>query len=281
MRLLSYVDARGTEGFGAVSEDGSTVSDLRVGEITSMQQALAQWGVDGLKERARPARAAARLDEVEVLPPIPRPGKILCVGFNYAAHTAEVAQEQPQHPAIFTRFPESLVAHGRDLRMPEVSSQFDYEAELAVVIGAPAYRLSEADAWSAVAGYACLAENSVRDWQKHSRQATAGKNFFQSGAWGPWLVTADEIEEPEKLEVIGRLNGREVQRDHVGHMVFSIPRIISYISTFIPLAPGDVIATGTPAGVGVFQDPPRYLRPGDVFEVEIPRVGLLRNRVGA
>lgn len=279
MRLLSYIDAKGTEAFGALSDDGARVSDLRTGEVLSLQQAMAQWGMAGLKDRARRAQAATGLDEVELLPPIPQPGKILCVGLNFAAHTSEGAGDQPAYPSIFVRFPESLVAHGEEVLMPELSSEFDYEAELAVVIGQPTYRASEGDAWAAVAGYACFAENSVRDWQKHSRQATAGKNFVRSGAWGPWLMTADEIEAPESLEVIGRLNGEEVQRDRVAHMVFSIPRIISYLSSFIPLSPGDVIATGTPAGVGVFRNPPRYLRPGDVFEVEIPSVGLLSNRV--
>ncbi len=281
MRLASYLDARGTEAFGVVSEDGSRLTDLRTAEIHSLQQALAAWGVDGLRERAASAGTGMPVQGVRWLPPVPRPGKILCVGFNYPAHNSEVQQEQPAHPSIFVRFPESLVAHGEDVQMPSASTEFDYEAELAVVIGRPAHRLSEAEALGAVAGYACFAENSVRDWQKHSRQATPGKNFHRSGAWGPWLVTADEIPRPEALEVIGRLNGEEVQRDRAGHMVFSIAQVIAYASTFIPLVPGDVIATGTPAGVGMTRHPPRYMRPGDVFEVEIPSVGLLRNKVAA
>ena len=282
MRLATYIDGKGVEAFGAVSDDGQRVSDLRTAEVGSLQQALAVWGMEGLVQRARSiSTAGVALAQVRLCSPIPRPGKILCVGFNYPAHTAEVQQDQPAHPSIFVRFPESLVAHGEDVSMPTVSSEFDYEAELAVVIGQPAYQLKEAEAMDAIAGYACFAENSVRDWQKHSRQATPGKNFHRSGAWGPWLVTADAIARPEDLEVIGRLNGEEVQRDRAGHMVFSIAQVIAYVSAFIPLAPGDVIATGTPAGVGMTRTPPRYMRPGDVFEVDIPSVGLLRNRVAA
>jgi 2-keto-4-pentenoate hydratase/2-oxohepta-3-ene-1,7-dioic acid hydratase in catechol pathway len=162
---------------------------------------------------------------------------------------------------------------------PRASHQFDYEAELAFVIAKHARHVREADAFSYVAGYSCFAENSVRDWQTHSRQATPGKNFEHSGAFGPWIVTPDEAGDIGAMEVVGRLNGREMQRDRVANMIFSIPQMLAYITTFTTLVPGDVIVTGTPAGVGFTRTPPVWLTPGDRFEVEITGVGTLSNDV--
>jgi 2-keto-4-pentenoate hydratase/2-oxohepta-3-ene-1,7-dioic acid hydratase in catechol pathway len=162
---------------------------------------------------------------------------------------------------------------------PHASPKFDYEAELAVVVGNAGRHIAEASAMDHVAGYSCFAENSVRDWQTHSRQATPGKNFERSGAFGPWLVTPDEAGAVERMEVIGRLNGREMQRDSAANMIFSVPKVLAYVSTFISLLPGDVIVTGTPAGVGFTRDPPIWLKPGDRFDVEITGVGVLSNPV--
>lgn len=185
----------------------------------------------------------------------------------------------PSNPSVFVRYPNSFVGQGQPVLRPPESEQFDYEAEMAVVIGRGGRRIPEAQAMQHVAGYSCMAENSVRDWQRHSAQATPGKNFYHSGAIGPWLVTADEIGDVGRLEIIGRLNKEVVQRDTLDQLIFSIPRLIAYLSTFTELVPGDVIATGTPAGVGVSRKPQRWLRPGDIFEVEITGLGTLRNPV--
>jgi 2-keto-4-pentenoate hydratase/2-oxohepta-3-ene-1,7-dioic acid hydratase in catechol pathway len=231
-------------------------------------------------ERLVPFRTVA-LDEVIFLPPIPNPSKILCVGLNYHDHAREGAADVPAHPALFIRFPDSIVGHRRDVIAPAVSSQFDYEAELAVVIGKPCWRLTPEQAADCVAGYACFAENSARDFQFHSRQVTAGKNFPSSGAFGPWLTTADEVGDLSARTLTGRLNGAVMQQARLGELIYDVPTCVSYISQFTRLMPGDVIATGTPAGVGGARQPPIWLRPGDVFEVEISGIGCLSNSIVA
>jgi 2-keto-4-pentenoate hydratase/2-oxohepta-3-ene-1,7-dioic acid hydratase in catechol pathway len=185
----------------------------------------------------------------------------------------------PDRPSLFVRFAGSQVGHRVPVVAPRASPQFDYEAELAVVIGRTARHVAEADAMSHVAGYSCFAENSVRDWQTHSRQATPGKNFDRSGAFGPWIVTPDEAGPVGKMDVIGRLNGHEMQRDSAANMIFSVPAILAYVTTFTTLVPGDVIVTGTPAGVGFTRSPQVWLKAGDTFDVEITGVGVLSNGV--
>jgi 2-keto-4-pentenoate hydratase/2-oxohepta-3-ene-1,7-dioic acid hydratase in catechol pathway len=274
MRLASYV-REGRAGFGVVGDDH--VLDL-TGSAPTLRTAIAQWGVAGLQERAAAARSVP-LDSVAWLPPITDPDKILCVGLNYHEHAREANMAIPERPSLFVRFASSQVGHLAPVVRPRASPKFDYEAELAVVIGKPGRHISEARALDHVAGYSCFAENSVRDWQTHSRQATPGKNFEGSGAFGPWLVTPDEAGAVERMEVIGRLNGREMQRDSAANMIFSVPQQIAYISTFTTLLPGDVIVTGTPAGVGFTRTPPVWLVPGDRFDVEITGVGVLSNPV--
>lgn len=282
MRLASYVERGGasaTTAFGAVV--GAHVVKLSTPETPTLRQALALEGIEGLARRlaVKDASTGVLLAQVELLPPIPDPDKILCIGLNYRLHAEEAGMAIPDHPSVFTRYPSSLLAHEQAVQRPPESTRFDYEAELAVVIGRRARRIGTQRAMEVIAGYACLAENSVRDWQRHSNQATPGKNFVGSGAFGPWLTTPDEAGPPEALRVIGRLNGEVVQDDTVAQMIFSIPELIAYLSVFTELLPGDVIATGTPAGVGMSRHPPRFLRSGDVFEVEVPGVGLLRNAV--
>ena len=275
MRLASF-QHRGRDAFGVVRDDH--VVDLS-GEVATLREALATWGLKGLRERAERARATIPLGELAWLPPITNPDKILCVGLNYFEHAKEAKMAVPDRPSLFVRFPSSQVGHQVPVVRPRASHQFDYEAELAVIIGRPARHVREDQADEVVAGYACFAENSVRDWQTHSRQATPGKNFERSGAFGPWLVTPDEAGPVEDMDVIGRLNGREMQRDRAANMIFSVPQQIAYITTFTTLLPGDVIVTGTPAGVGFTRNPPVWLVPGDRFEVEISGVGLLSNEV--
>ncbi|PUE62129.1 5-carboxymethyl-2-hydroxymuconate isomerase [Limnohabitans sp. Rim8] len=282
MKLVSYIQ-HGADGnktsYGAL--EGDRLVDLSTREAPSLRRALATEGVEGLRQRlkASPNDAGVPVSSVQLLPPIPDPEKILCIGLNYFQHAQEVNMQVPLNPSVFVRYPNSFVGQGQPVLRPPESEQFDYEAEMAVVIGRGGRRIPEAQAMAHVAGYSCMAENSVRDWQRHSTQATPGKNFFHSGAIGPWLVTPDEIGDVSQLEIIGRLNQEVVQRDTLDQLIFSIPHLIAYLSTFTELVPGDVIATGTPAGVGLSRKPQRWLRPGDIFEVEITGLGTLRNPV--
>jgi 2-keto-4-pentenoate hydratase/2-oxohepta-3-ene-1,7-dioic acid hydratase in catechol pathway len=206
------------------------------------------------------------------------PKKILCVGVNYRPHIEEMGRDVPDYPVVFTRFASSLVRNGEPLVRPRISEQFDFEGELAVVIGKTARHVSRASALDHVGGYCCFLDGSVRDWQRHTMQFTAGKNFERSGAMGP-VVAAADVGDPAKLELTTRVNGEVMQHGRIADLVFNIPYLIEYCSTFAELEPGDVIATGTPGGVGAARTPPVWLRNGDVVEVEIPGVGLLSNPV--
>ena len=204
--------------------------------------------------------------------------KILCVGVNYRPHIEEMGREMPSHPVVFIRFPGSLVEDGEALLRPRVSEQFDFEGELAIVIGKTARHVSRADAYEYIGGYCCFMDGSVRDWQRHTGQFTAGKNFERSGAIGP-MVPAASIPDPTLLELVTRVNGEVMQQGRIADLVFDIPSLVEYCSTFTELVPGDVIATGTPGGVGAARKPPVWLRDGDLVEVEIPGLGVLRNAV--
>jgi 2-keto-4-pentenoate hydratase/2-oxohepta-3-ene-1,7-dioic acid hydratase in catechol pathway len=282
MKLVSYLDrtrAVPQPSYGAVV--GSSIIDLAIPLAKTLREALALEGIDGIANRlaAKETENGLPISDATLLPPITDPQKILCVGLNYLLHAQEAKLPVPERPSVFVRFSSSFVGHGEPVLRPAESEQFDYEAELAVIIGRPARRIKEEDALQYVAGYSCIAENSVRDWQRHSTQATAGKNFVSSGGFGPWLVTQDEVPALEEMTVVGRLNGETVQHDCASNMIFPVARLVAYLSTFTELMPGDVIATGTPAGVGMSRQPPRYLRNGDVFEVAITGIGELCNAV--
>jgi 2-keto-4-pentenoate hydratase/2-oxohepta-3-ene-1,7-dioic acid hydratase in catechol pathway len=221
------------------------------------------------------------LDDVGLLPPIPTPARIICVGVNYADHAAESgrAAEPPGHPVLFTRFPSSLVGHGEPIERPAVSDQFDWEGELAVVIGRTARSVSRETALDHVVGYSCFMDGTLRDWQRHTSQFTPGKNFDRSGAWGPWIVTADEISDPSALTLTTTVDGEIVQHASTSLMIHDVQAIVAYCSTFTTLEPGDVIATGTPAGVGFARTPQRWLAPGNEVRVEISSIGALVNAV--
>lgn len=259
-------------------EDGNDLILLGTEHGPSIRLALVEQRLQALAEATG---RRVPMGAVTFCPPIEDPDKIICVGMNYRGHLAETSADLPQSPSLFVRFPSSQVGHNQPIVAPSVSAQLDYEGELAVIIGRPAWRVSEEEALAYIAGYSCFAENSVRDYQSHARQVTAGKNFLASGAFGPWLTTSDDVGDPTDLELITRLNGQVVQRDLVSSLIFSVPRLISYITEFTRLLPGDVISTGTPDGVGFLRNPPVYLTPGDRMEVEIPGVGLLQNLVEA
>jgi 2-keto-4-pentenoate hydratase/2-oxohepta-3-ene-1,7-dioic acid hydratase in catechol pathway len=279
MRLVSF-ERNGRAGFGVVAGDGIVDASARLkGQPRGLREALA---AGALPELARLTSAAPDfgLDDVELAPVIPdAAAKLLCVGINYMPHIREMGRERPAKPVIFVRFGDSIVGHGRPLLAPRESEQYDYEGELAVVIGKRARRVSRERALDYVAGYSCFNDGSIRDFQRHSGQFTPGKNFHASGSFGPWLVTADEIPDPSKLRLTTRLNGAVMQDESVGELCFDVPQLIEYCSTWAQLEPGDVIVTGTPGGVGAGRNPPVWMKPGDTVEVEITGIGTLRNPV--
>ena len=211
------------------------------------------------------------------LPVIPNPEKILCAGINYRSHAAETGRELPKQPSMFIRLANTLTGHDGELIRPSVSQHFDFEGELALVIGRAGRHIPVERALEHVAGYTCFVDGSVRDYQKFS--VTSGKNFPGTGPLGPWIVTTDEIADPTRLTLTTRLNGKEVQKSGTDLLIYSVPQIIAFCSDFTPLVPGDVIATGTPEGVGHRRTPPLWMKPGDVLEVEISGIGTLRSRV--
>jgi 2-keto-4-pentenoate hydratase/2-oxohepta-3-ene-1,7-dioic acid hydratase in catechol pathway len=223
---------------------------------------------------------AIDLNAVRILPPVPSPPKILCVGLNYDDHLEESGLKKPIFPEIFARFPTSLIAHHEPIRRPHESSALDYEAELAVVIGRRGRRIHRDRALDHVAGYSLFNDATIRDFQLRTPQWTMGKNFDGTGAFGPWLVTPDSVPPgAQGLRIQGRLNGRVMQESRTDLLIFSVPVLIEMISVAISLEPGDVIITGTPGGVGAARKPAVYMQPGDVFEVEIEGIGILSNPV--
>lgn len=276
MRLISF-ERDGEEGFGAVIGDRIARFDgQRTGD--TLKSLLERH--HGTPWSDLPLLDDIALGAVRLRPPVPDPGKVLCVATNFNEPARE-GKPVPEYPIVFTRFGDSFTGHGRPLLKPAVSEKFDFEGELAVVIGKRGHRIPAENAMDYVAGYCCLNDGSARDWQKHSTQFTPGKNFFASGSLGPWLVTADEIPDPTLLTLQTRVNGVVKQEIGMDAMIFSIPWLIAYFSTFTPLAPGDVLATGTPSGFGSSRTPPEFLSIGDEIEVEISSIGTLRNSVGS
>jgi 2-keto-4-pentenoate hydratase/2-oxohepta-3-ene-1,7-dioic acid hydratase in catechol pathway len=275
MKLLSFQRPDGSAACGKILGDGVADLTMRLG-VASIRALL---GAGRLSDAAAVTDIDLPLDGLRFLPVIPDPAKIVCVGLNYRDHVAETGRSVTEKPALFARFAESQVGHGQPLIRPKASERFDYEGELAVIIGTAGRHIPRARAFAHVAGYACYNEGSVRDWQLHTSQYLPGKTFAGTGAFGPWMVTADEIPDPSALTLETRLNGQVVQRTTTDLMITDIPGIIEYLSTVLPLAPGDVIVTGTPGGVGAKRNPPLWMKAGDVAEVEISGIGTLRNRV--
>jgi len=243
-----------------------------------LRSALYPFTRDDLEKAAADAPVIS-LDSITLLPVITNPRKILCVGINYASHIAETGRETPTHPMLFPRYAASQVAHGAPMLRPPESEKFDFEGELAVVIGKPGRRISTQSAFEHIAGYSCYNDGTIRDWQRHSTQFMPGKTWPGTGAFGPWLVTTDEISDPSTLELTTRLNGEVMQHAPISDLVFDIPKLIEYCSTFVLLETGDVIITGTTGGVGAFRKPPVWMKDGDLIEVEISSIGTLANPV--
>ncbi|MBU0589911.1 MAG: fumarylacetoacetate hydrolase family protein [Gammaproteobacteria bacterium] len=278
MKILSYIH-QGKTSWGQVTPEG--VVDLSSAQYPTLRSALAAGQLDAIAKAAAGKKACAQLDEITFLPVIPDPGKIFCVGHNYEAHRVETQRDKTEHPLLFTRFAESQTGHLQPILLPPESSHLDYEGEIAVIIGKAGRRISQADAWEHVAGYSAYNEGTLRDWQRHTIQFTAGKNFSSTGGFGPWMVTRGEIADGEELTLETRLNGEVMQHTTTALMIFPIPVLIEYISTFTSLQPGDVIVSGTPGGVGAKRTPPVWMKAGDKVEIEVSKVGVLVNNIVA
>ncbi len=280
MKLASF-KVNGRNSYGVVVGTGIVDLGRRLPKYPTL--------LDLMRAQALPeARAAAsaqpdlQIKDVTLLPPVLAPDKIICVGINYPERSAEYkdGREAPKYPNLFCRFPTSLVGSGQPIVRPKVSDKFDYEGEVLLVIGKEGRHVPRESALSMIGGLTLGNEGSVRDWLRHGTlNVTQGKNFDQSGSVGPWMVTADEVDPGKPLRVMTRVNGELRQDDTTDRLTWGFAWLINYISTFATLKPGDLIWTGTPTGAGVHRDPPIWLKPGDVVEVEVPEIGVLRNNV--
>jgi 2-keto-4-pentenoate hydratase/2-oxohepta-3-ene-1,7-dioic acid hydratase in catechol pathway len=280
MKLVSF-KAGGKSTFGLIKGDGVVdVPKHLGGAFPDIKSALGAGVLD--KIRALESKAADYpLASIEYLPVIPNPDKIFCIGVNYMKHQQEMGRPKPDYPLIFVRFANSQVGAGQPMIRPIVSDNYDYEGELALIIGKTARRVPKERAYECIAGYACYNDGSIRDWQNHTSQFTPGKNFLHSGSFGPWMVTSDEFGDPMKQTLATRLNGQVMQDTPISDLMFDIPALIEYITAFTELVPGDVISTGTPGGVGAARKPPVWMKPGDVVEVDISGIGVLKNPIVA
>jgi len=290
MKLASYI-ADGKECFGVVTGDGVFTLNQRLplpnppphggggkgGGYADLRAALAGNALADIAKAAAGAKPDHALADIKLLPPIPNPEKILCAGINYRSHAAETGRELPKQPSMFIRLANTLTGQDGEMIRPSVSEHFDFEGELAIVIGRGGRHIPVARALDHVAGYTCFVDGSVRDYQKFS--VTSGKNWPGTGPLGPWIVTADEIPDPGKLTLTTRLNGQQVQHSGTDKLIYSCQQIVSFCSDFTELHPGDVIATGTPEVVGHSRKPPLWMKPGDLLEVEISGIGVLRTRI--
>ncbi|MGC1995970.1 MAG: fumarylacetoacetate hydrolase family protein [Pseudolabrys sp.] len=279
MKVVTF-ERNGVRSYGILENDRVLdVGNRLASRYADLRAVLAAGALQELLIASTQGPQTFQVEEVNFEPVIPNPQKILCVGLNYISHRTETKRPETKYPSIFTRFADTQVGHETPVLRPSFSTAFDYEGELAVVIGRRGRHISEQDVSAHIAGYSCYNDVSVRDWQRHTAQWTPGKNFPSTGAFGPSLVTPDEIPDLGALTLTTRLNGEVMQEAPISDLIFSVPVIVSYISKFTPLYPGDVIATGTPGGVGDRRDPPVYMKDGDIVEVEIDRIGILRNVV--
>tara|TARA_Y200000002_G_scaffold320029_1_gene279674 strand:+ start:179 stop:1027 length:849 start_codon:yes stop_codon:yes gene_type:complete len=277
MKLITYV-RMGKVGFGVLKNEGIIELSGRIGnDVMSIKSLLKQNLLEKTQEIYNTMSPDIPLSEITYLPVIPDPEKIFCVGLNYQEHKEETGRPDVENPTIFTRFANTQTGHLQPLLKPKFSDRFDYEGELAIVIGKGGRNIPEDKALDHLAGYSCYNDGSIRDWQRHTSQFTPGKNFPLTGPFGPWLVTSDEVGDYTKLPIETRLNGKVMQKAKLSDLIFPIPRLLNYISTFTPLSVGDVIVTGTPGGVGDRRNPQVYMNPGDEVEVDIGKVGTLMN----
>jgi 2-keto-4-pentenoate hydratase/2-oxohepta-3-ene-1,7-dioic acid hydratase in catechol pathway len=284
MRLLSYL-VNDKPHYGVAMDGGIVDLTIRIGaDFPDLKTLIAGDGLASARQATAGRRPDHRLDEVTLLPPVLAPEKLWCIGVNYRDRNAEYKDNSdlPKYPSLFVRNASSVVGSGQGIEKPKVSDQLDYEGELVIVIGKPGRHIAREDAWSHIFGMSLCNEGSVRDWLHHGKfNVTQGKNFDRSGSIGPWIVTADECDPRGPHDIITRVNGEVRQQDSTERLMFPFDALIAYLSTFATLKPGDMIATGTPTGAGARFDPPRWLKPGDVVEVESKAIGVLRNTVVA
>jgi 2-keto-4-pentenoate hydratase/2-oxohepta-3-ene-1,7-dioic acid hydratase in catechol pathway len=273
MKLASYI-ANGKPVFGLVSGNGVATIE---GRYATLKDLIASRAMDEVRKKAAGATPDLDLRGLRFLPVIANPNKILCVGINYRSHAAEHGHAVAEKPNIFIKFTDTLCAHEGEMVRPKASTQLDFEGELAVIIGKGGRAIDAKNALSHVAGYTCFCDGSVRDFIKVS--LATGKNFPKTSPLGPWMVTADEIPDPSKLTLTTRMNGEQMQHSGTDMLMHDVPALIAYCSTFTELSPGDIIATGTPEGIGARRNPPVWMKAGDVLEVEISQIGTLRTRV--
>ncbi len=279
MKLISFLN-QGVPSYGIVQ--GDDVLDLTPifgAQAPDLKTLIAKDLLGAAAEAAKNHPFTLKFSQLTLLPVIPNPGQIFCIGLNYGEHVQETGNKVTEKPVVFTRFPDSQVAHNQDILRPAESHRLDYEAEIAIVIGKGGRRIKEEDAWDHIVGYACYNDGSIRDWQVATSQWIPGKNFYKTGGFGPWMVTADEIKPGQVMRLQTILNGQVLQDTTTDKMIHSIPRQIAYISTFLPLSPGDVIVTGTPGGVGNKREPQIFMKPGDVCEIVVDAIGTLRNTI--
>ena len=276
MKFLSY-SFQNQASWGLATDTG--VVSLFSAQTPTLRSALVAGVLEKLGASAQGQADTCTLAQIQYLPVITDPGKIICIGHNYEEHRVETERDKTENPTVFLRVADSQTGHLQPLLMPPESDHFDYEGEIAVVIGQGGRRIARDQAWKHVAGYSAYNDGSVRDWQRHTTQFTPGKNFVGTGAFGPVLVTRGEIADGEELSLTTRLNGQVMQHATTAMLIFPIPRLIEYVSTFTTLAPGDVIVSGTPGGVGARRKPPVWMKEGDLVEIEVSKIGVLSNRV--
>ena len=283
MKFVSF-EYQGNASFGAIVDDKLVDLGARHPELADLREAIRKDQLTALSAEAASLEPDLALEDITFLPTIPNPEKVICIGVNYANRNAEYKDgtSAPKYPSVFMRSRESLVGHEQPLMDPPESDQLDYEGEIVIIIGKEGRRIAEADVPDYIAGLTIMNEGSLRDFLRHAKfNVTQGKNFEKSGSLGPWLVTRDELDPMSKLQIVTRVNGEERQNDDTSNIIFPFAYLVSYLSTFYRLKPGDVIATGTPNGAGARFDPPKYLKDGDIVEVEVPGIGILRNGVAA
>ncbi len=247
--------------------------------IPCLKSALIQGKISELNNLELDGLPKVNTSDVILKPVIPNPGKIFCVGLNYENHRAETKRPESMHPTIFTRFADTQTGHEDTIICPKVSEKLDYEGEMAIIIGKSGRYIVEENAMDYIAGYSCYNDASVRDWQKHTSQFTPGKNFYKTGGFGPYMLTSDEVPDYKEMKIQTRLNGQVMQDASLSDLIFPLEELVSYCSSFIELHPGDVIVTGTPGGVGDRRVPPVYMKDGDTIEIEISKLGILRNKI--
>ncbi len=278
MKLVSFMRNKKPT-WGVVVDGGVVDCGPKLGkQYPDIRAVFANKGLPAVKAFVKGRKADLPLPKT-LLAPIANPDKIICIGLNYKSHVAETGRTDAAYPTIFTRFSNTQVGHGQPLIRPKSSEKFDYEGEVVVIIGKKGRHIAKEDALKYVGGYSCYNDGSVRDWQRHTTQFTPGKNFPGTGGFGPWIVTADEIKDPSQMTLVTRLNGQELQRATTDLLIFDIPTLINYCSGFTELLPGDLIVSGTPGGVGFVRNPPIFMKPGDICEIEIDKIGVLSNGI--